>query len=189
VELSKILVLADESANWKIAGLRQLDRLALAVNEFAESRKVESKIDIIVFWKPGIAVEKRWMPRDSRLGRCELNFALERDHPGRADLTRILSTRLLVNRSALANFISIAPVLERETLVVDTVELWQKLARLFADVCRDAGGPGRIAGWRYVVEPREIARCERWFLRDTGKTQDGPDFSIARFPERSAVIF
>ena len=181
MELSKILVLADESANWKIAGLRQLDRLALAVNEFAESRKVESKVDIIVFWKPEIAVEERWMPRDSRLGRCELIFALERDRPGRAGLTRVLSTRLLVNRSGLANFISIAPVLERQTLIVDAVELWQKLARLFADVCRDAGGTGPITGWRYVVEPREIARWERWFLRDTGKRQDG---FVSRFLNR-----
>ena len=181
MELSKILVLADESANWKIAGWRQLDRLALAVNEFAESRKLESKIDIIVFWKPEIAVEERWMPRDSRLGRCELNFALERDRRGRAGLTRVLSTRLLVSRSALANFISIAPVLERKTLIVDAVELWQKLARLFADICRDAGETGRIAGWRYVAEPREIARCERWFLRDTGKTQDG---FVSRFLNR-----
>jgi len=181
VELSKILILADESANWKIAGLRQLDRLALVVNEFAKSAKLESKIDVVVFWKPEIAVEERWMPRDSRLSRCELNFAPERDRSGHAGRARVLSTRLLVNRSALANFISIAPVLELETLIVDAVELWKKLARVFADVCRDAGETGRIAGWRYVLEPREIARCERWFIRDTGKTQDG---FISRFLNR-----
>ena len=181
MELSKILILADESANWKIAGLRQLDRLALVVNEFAKSAKLESKIDVVVFWKPEIAVEERWMPRDSRLSRCELNFAPERDRSGHAGRARVLSTRLLVNRSALANFISIAPVLELETLIVDAVELWKKLARVFADVCRDAGETGRIAGWRYVLEPREIARCERWFIRDTGKTQDG---FISRFLNR-----
>jgi len=49
VEPSKILILADESANWKIAGLRQLERVVLAVNEFAESKKLESRIDVIVF--------------------------------------------------------------------------------------------------------------------------------------------
>jgi phosphatidylglycerophosphate synthase len=181
VELSKILILADESANWKVAGLRQLDRLALAVNEFAESAKLESKIDVVVFWKPEIAVEERWMPRDSRLSRCELSFAPERDRSGHAGRARVLSTRLLVNRSALANLISIAPVLELETLIVDVVELWKKLARVFADVCRDAGETGRIAGWRYVLDPREIARCARWFIRDTGKTQDG---FISRFLNR-----
>jgi hypothetical protein len=181
VELSKILILADESANWRIAGLRQLDRLALAVNEFAESQKIESKIDIVVFWKPEIAVEEQWIPRASRLSQCELSFVRERDRSGRAGPARVLSTRLLLNRSALGTFISIAPVLQLEALMVDGVELWQKVARVFADVCRDAGETGQIAGWRYVLEPREIPRCERWFLRDTRKPQDG---FIARFLNR-----
>ena len=181
MELSKILILAEESANWKIAGLRQLDRLALAVNELAQSGKLESKVEFVVFWNPEIAVEERWVPQDSRLSCCELNFAPERDRPSRAGLARVLSTRFLVNRRALANFISLAPVLELETLIVDAVELWKKLARVFAEVCRDAGETGRIAGWRYVAEPREIARCERWFLRDTSKPQDG---FIARFLNR-----
>ena len=181
VEPSKILILADESANWKIAGLRQLERLALAVNEFAESRKLESKIDIVAFWNPEIAVEKRWLPQDSRLSRCKLNFAPESDRPHCAGLARALSTRLLVNRGALANFISIAPVVECNTSIVDATEHWNKLARVFADVCRDSGGTGQITRWRCVSEPREIAQCERWFLRDTGKTQDG---FISRFLNR-----
>ncbi len=170
MEPSKILILADESANWKIAGLRQLERIVLAVNEFAESRKLESKIDIVVFWNPEVSFEKRWLPQDSRLSRCELNFAPESDRPGHAGPKRVLSSRLLVHRGALANFISIAPVVQRE-------ELWKKLARVFADVCRERGG----AGWRYVVEDREIAQSERWFLRDTHKTQDG---FISRFLNR-----
>ena len=181
MELSKILILVEESANWKIAGLRQLDRLALAVNELAESGKLESKVKFIVFWNPEIAVEERWLPQDSRLSRCELNFATGPDRSNRVGPARVLSTRLLVNRRALANFISLAPVFESETLSVDAMELWKKLARVFAEVCRDAGETGRIAGWRYVAEPREIARCERWFLRDTSKPQDG---FIARFLNR-----
>jgi len=181
VELSKILILAEESANWKIAGLRQLDRLALAVNELAESGKLESKVKFVVFWNPEIAVEERWLPQDSRLSRCELNFATGPDRSNRVGPARVLNTRLLVNRRALANFISLAPVFESETLSVDAMELWKKLARVFAEVCRDAGETGRIAGWRYVVESREIARCERWFLRDTAKLHDG---FIARFLNR-----
>ncbi len=169
VEPSKIVILADESANWKIAGLRQLERVVLAVNEFAESRKLESKIDIFVYWNPETSFEERWLPQDSRLSRCELNFTPERDRFGDGGPARVLSTRLLVHRSALANFISIAPVIQRETLIVDLTKLWKRLARVFADVCRDRGG----AGWRYVVEDREIAQSERWFLRDTGKLEDG----------------
>ncbi len=181
MEPSKIFILADESANWKIAGLRQLERVVLAVDEFAESRKLEPKIDIVVFWKPEVSFEKRWLPQDSRLSRCELNFAPELEGPGHSGPACVLSTRLLVHRGALANFISIAPVVQRETLIVDLTELWKKLARVFADVCRDSGGTGQITGWRCVSEPREITQCERWFLRDTGKTQDG---FISRFLNR-----
>jgi phosphatidylglycerophosphate synthase len=181
VEPTNILVLADESANWKIAGLRQLERVVLAVNEFAESRKLESKTDIVVFWKPEVSFEKRWLPQDSRLSRCELNLAFESDRPGHAGPARALSTRLLVNRGAMANFISIAPVVECNTSIVDATEHWKKLARVFADVCREAATRAQIGGWRYITEPREIARSERWFLRDTGKTQDG---LVSRFLNR-----
>ena len=31
----RVLIVADESADWMVAGLRQLDRLALSVDEFA----------------------------------------------------------------------------------------------------------------------------------------------------------
>src|SRR5260370_20132382 len=159
MEPSKILILADESANWKIAGLRQLERIVLAVNEFAESRKLESKIDIVVFWNPEVSFEKRWLPQDSRLSRCELNFAPESDRPGHAGPKRVLSSRLLVHRGALANFISIAPVVQRDTLIVDPTELWKKLARVFADVCRERGG----AGWRCRGRDGEYGQAGSWF--------------------------
>ena len=177
MEPSKILILADESANWKIAGLRQLERVVLAVNEFAESKKLESKIDVIVFWNPEVSVEKRWLPQDSRSDQCEINFAPEPNRFGDHVPVPVLSTRLLVHRRALANFISIAPVVQRETLIVDLEQLWQKLAHGSTDVYREAGG----IGWRFVAEPREIAECERWLLRDTSKPQDG---FVSRFLNR-----
>ena len=31
----RVLIVADESADWMVAGLRQLDRLALSIDEFA----------------------------------------------------------------------------------------------------------------------------------------------------------
>jgi hypothetical protein len=33
--LRNILILADQSADWKVAGLRQLDRVLLALNSYA----------------------------------------------------------------------------------------------------------------------------------------------------------
>jgi len=38
--LRRVLVLADESADWMVAGLRQLDRLSLSLNEFAVQSKM-----------------------------------------------------------------------------------------------------------------------------------------------------
>ena len=35
MNLRRVLILADESADWMVAGLRQLDRLALSIDEFA----------------------------------------------------------------------------------------------------------------------------------------------------------
>ena len=33
----RVVILSDESANWQIAGLRQLDRLVLGLDEFAKA--------------------------------------------------------------------------------------------------------------------------------------------------------
>ena len=35
--LNRVVILSDESANWQIAGLRQLDRLVLELDEFAKT--------------------------------------------------------------------------------------------------------------------------------------------------------
>ena len=58
-----VVVLADESADWKIAGLRQLERLVLALDELATSISSQRKIDIFIFWRPDIVAPKRWRPQ------------------------------------------------------------------------------------------------------------------------------
>ena len=67
----RVIILADESASWEIAGLRQLDRLALALDEFARSISSQRKIEIVIFWRPSIAAAQRWQPNDPRLTRCQ----------------------------------------------------------------------------------------------------------------------
>jgi len=99
--LDRIIILADDSADWKIAGLRQLDRLVLALNEFAKSGTPESKIDIIVLWKPGIPTEQRWQPRDGRLTHCRFVERFDAS-PGHE---RVFNTRLLVKRNGLEEFV------------------------------------------------------------------------------------
>src|SRR5438132_3440320 len=97
----RIIILADESANWTIAGLRQLDRVVLALDEFAKSTTPESKIDIILLWHREISPERRSLPKNSRVTRCRF---VERFDPSPGE-ERVLSTRLLVKRNSLKEFL------------------------------------------------------------------------------------
>jgi phosphatidylglycerophosphate synthase len=159
VELNRIVILADESANWQIAGLSQLQRLALAINEFAATLGPERKIDIFIFWKPALPAAQRWMPKDPRLMRCEIHVF---DDAARAHVACILSTRMVVQRGALAGLISIVPRIESAETA------WEELARTLSDVCRSPN-----TGWRCLNQLDDIPETERWLLRNSGKTQDG----------------
>lgn len=168
MEPIKILLLADESANWRIAGLPQLERLALAINKLAESPGSQCKIDIFIFWKPTMLKEQRWGPEDARLTRCGLHLINDvHDLPD----ARVLSTHLLVNRFALDDLTRVAPA-------IDNISSWQELADVFDRACRI-----RPSGWRCIEQPDEIAQAERWLLRNSGKTQDG---IVSRFLNRPA---
>ena len=58
----RVVILCDESANWQIAGLRQLDRLALGLDEFAKAMRTANEIEVVVFWKSEIPLSERWLP-------------------------------------------------------------------------------------------------------------------------------
>ena len=194
VQPSKILILADESANWKIAGLRQLDRLAFAINEFAqaaptvipsgvsraygitlnnepprESARADIKIEIFIFWKPTVPTAQRWLPDDPRLTQCPVH--IEQQLEGVASM---LSTHLILKRGGLADVISILPAAAPE-------KSWEKLSDAFANTCRNTQPTDIASSWRYVSVAGEIPAAERWFLRGSGKPQDG---FIARFVNR-----
>jgi len=93
----RVLILADESANWEVAGLRQLDRLALSINEAARQLHPHERTSVFVRWNPEITAEKRWLPKDERLDSIE--FATADEGFESADL--ILSSRLVPFRNAL----------------------------------------------------------------------------------------
>src|ERR1700719_1842384 len=94
--LDRVIILADESAGWEIAGLRQLDRLALAMDEFALLISSQRKIEIVIFWEPGIPTAQRWQPDHPRLTRCQFVEGLS---VGASQ--RLLNTRLLVKRTGV----------------------------------------------------------------------------------------
>ena len=165
--VDRFIILADESADWEIAGLRQLDRLVLALNEFAKSTIGESKIAIIVLWRPDTPVEQRWRPQPPRLTHCRF---VERFDASPGD-ERLLNTRLLVKRSGLEQFVHDSVPLDLDQRFVNESTLWQELWRTFEGDCRRA--PPQRRTWRYVSERGDIPRSERWLLLGSGKSRDG----------------
>jgi len=167
--LDRIVILADESANWQIAGLGQLDRLVLALDEFAKSATPESKIGIFIFWRPDMAIEKRWRPNDPRLTRCNILEFSESALPG----ARVLNTRLLVKRSGLETFLHDSASIDLDHSIVNESALWEKLGRQFENIFREVQAQPERESWRYVRHRSDIPRCERWLLRGSGKSRDG----------------
>src|ERR1043166_3844432 len=100
--LNRVVILADESANWQIAGLRQLDRLRLGLDEFANGIGNANKIEIVVFWKPEIPLSERLLSKHQRITNVRLTEASGSVEPE----ARILATRLFIARNALSKFFS-----------------------------------------------------------------------------------
>ncbi|HST30511.1 MAG TPA: CDP-alcohol phosphatidyltransferase family protein [Chthoniobacterales bacterium] len=160
----RVVILADESANWEVAGLRQLDRLALALDEFARSISSQRQIEIVIFWRPDIGPALRWQPDHPRLTRCQFVEGLTL-----GATQRFLSTRLLVRRTGIEQLLRDAASLEFDPGLGDESALWQKLWQGFEDVRVHLGGDGS----RYLLSAKEIPSAERWLLRGSGKSRDG----------------
>ena len=164
----RVVILSDESANWQIAGLRQLDRLVLGLDEFAKAMGTANKIEIVIFWKPEIPLSERWLPRHQRITRVRLTEASGSVEPE----ARILATRLFIARNALSKFFSTTPPVKIERPIVDLTGAWPRLFDQFERTCRSAT---RAQGehWRFLAQPSEIVASEKHLLRHSGKSQDG----------------
>ena len=171
---TQFLILADESAEWKIAGLQQLDRIILALNEFAESSGGETTFDIAVFWKPDSPVLGRRLPHDQRMIRVQVHERLDAVSPG----AQVLSTRLFVDRDGLAKFLQIAWVMKLEHSILEPDKVWRELFDQFLRSCAtDENGHG----WHVLKGRSDLSKCTRKFLNDAGKPQDG---MVSRFLNR-----
>ena len=164
----RVVILGDESANWQIAGLRQLDRLVLGLDEFAKAMGTANKIEIVVFWKPEIPLSERWLPKHQRITRVRLTEASGSIEPE----ARILATRLFVARNALSKFFSTTPPVKIEQPIVDLTGAWPRLFEQFERTCRSATR-AEEEPWRFLAQPSEIVASEKHFLRHIGKSQDG----------------
>jgi phosphatidylglycerophosphate synthase len=160
----RVIILADESANWKVGGLRQLDRLALALDEFAKSISSQRKIDIVIFWRPDIAAAQRWQPDHPRLTRCQF---VEGISVGANQ--RLLNTRVLVKRTGVEQLLRDAISLESDPGLGDESAVWAKLWEQIEVSPVHFGSDG----WQYLINAKEIPSAERWLLRGSGKSRDG----------------
>jgi hypothetical protein len=172
----RILILADESANWQIAGVRQLDRLLLGLDEFAKAMGMANKIEAVVFWKSEIPLSERLLPKKQRITRVRLTEA----SGGGGPEARILTTRLFITRNALTKFFSTTPPVKIEQPTVDLTEAWPQLFEQFERTCRSATSAAE-EHWRLLAHSGEIAAGEKYFLRHIGKSQDG---MVSRFLNR-----
>src|SRR3954466_10923364 len=96
MNLRRVLILADHSADWMVAGLRQLDRLALAIDEFAIDNNETAPLLVCIFWRPDLDLSQRWIPASPRLTKVAFTNELDREP---YDL--VLSTRLFLYRRAI----------------------------------------------------------------------------------------
>ena len=172
----RVVILSDESANWQIAGLRQLDRLVLELDEFAKTMGTANKIEIVVFWKPEIPFSERWLPKHQRITHVrvtEASVSVEAE-------ARVVATRLFIERNTLAKFFSTMPAVKIEQPIVDLTGAWPQLFEQFERTCRSATR-AEEEHWRFLAQPSEIVASEKHLLRHIGKSQDG---IVAKFLNR-----
>jgi len=163
----RVVILADESANWKIAGLKQLERLGFALDEF--SGATEHKIEVVIFWKPEIPFWQRWLPDCSRVPHVQLTESLVSVEPG----TRILSTRVLVERNGMADFFRTMSAAIVEQSIADSSQIWLQLLEQFERLSQSVVHVDEERRWRVLEGPRDFATNERRLLQHLGKSQDG----------------
>ncbi|MDQ6624963.1 MAG: CDP-alcohol phosphatidyltransferase family protein [Verrucomicrobiota bacterium] len=164
--MRRVLILADESADWKVAGLRQLDRVALVLHETAELQR--QRMVVSIFWHPALATEERWLPDESRLAGMSVS-EFEPDEPEPFDL--IVSTRVFLERGAIPQFAAALEQTRGDELV--SVRSWEHCRCSFEDTLAHATVVGAGQPWRYLRTRDDIASTERAFLRASGKSQDG----------------
>jgi hypothetical protein len=158
MNLRRVLILADESADWIVAGLRQLDRLALSIDEFAVDNNETSPVLVAILWRDDLDQSQRWVPVHPRLTKV----AFTTDLDGQLyDL--ILSTRLFLYRKAIAALLD-----QSAPQSVPQPPSWENYSKAI-----ELSEPSRAAAWEFIANGDQIDGIEQRFLRGSGKSQDG----------------
>src|SRR5205085_9519728 len=159
MNLRRVLILADESADWMVAGLRQLDRLALSIDEFAVDNNETAPVLVAILWRSDLDESQRWVPVHPRLTKVAFTTDLDAQP---YDL--VLSTRLFLHRKAVGSLFSEGRASARPIFLADRVPD-------FSDVQKHV--PPREGAWDYIANGEQIDDIEKQFLRGSGKSQDG----------------
>ena len=94
--MQKILIRADESADWIVAGLRQLDRILRVLGEVFPNH-----LKVWIVWDPAVVPSARRLPDVSGLSLIELQTAAG---PAGGDV--VLDTRMFLGRNLSASEIA-----------------------------------------------------------------------------------
>ncbi|MDP9004815.1 MAG: CDP-alcohol phosphatidyltransferase family protein [Verrucomicrobiota bacterium] len=158
-----MLIIADQSAEWTVAGLRQLDRLALSLDEFAVENKETAPVLVCIFWRADLDQSQRWIPKHERLTKV----AFTTDPAGEAfDL--ILNTRVFLYRKAVGQLMELSVASREMPAPLSERESWESYFRRVESLPRSREG-----AWEYITDGNQIDEIEMRFLRGTGKSQDG----------------
>jgi len=161
-EPGEFVILADESAGWHIAGLRQLDRLLLAVNEFAST---QNRPRVLIFWKDGVSIAFARTP-EARFVDIEPWSASD---PLPVNPC-VLSTHVCLFRNGLSEFCG-----QYGRINWGLLSPWLSWSELFEShkaLCQHAA-TDRSPHWRFVATPDAIGAAEISLLKSAYKPQDG----------------
>ncbi len=145
---SSVLILADESAEWKVAGLRQLDRAALALNDRFRQTGAAAPVPVCI---TGTNAEPS---RAAELMNLRITSVLDDLPKGEVLVT---STRTVFGRDTLFRPL----IVERSAVNAGTLDSLGQLVRSAEN------GPN------YLHDQNDIARCAGRLFENSGKSQDG----------------
>lgn len=90
----RVIILADESANWRVAGLRQIERIIFALEEFA-SRHTATQVIASIRWAGTLDQRERHIPQRRVRSAIEFVEALDSEN------AITIPTRLVITRNAI----------------------------------------------------------------------------------------
>ncbi len=179
--IEAVLILADESADWNVAGLSQLQRLILTLDEYF---RPATAIPVCI-WSNAVQ-------RDLHLSldRSVRSLAVTGDIDFfSSELAKkdgavlVLNTRLVVDRGAFSEIVDLAcRGKEVPALILAAAEI-DRTAEFYFSLLRRIGRSGAAAERSYIYLDKidKIDIAETKLLSSTGKSQDG---FVSRFVNR-----